>query len=85
MTPLKQISDFSLNKKFLSTFYEVNVSICIRSGEKAYKKYKRNAKNEIAGRNCYIVELRNENKESLESWKFLACFTNNKQYRNYVN
>lgn len=76
------MSDFKLNPKFISTFYETDAEVCIRSGEKLYKKYKKNSKNEIAGRNCYIVELKNEKKE--ESWKFIACFTQNKQYRNYV-
>jgi hypothetical protein len=65
-------------------FYEVSADICIRSGEKSYKKYKKNSKNEIAGRNCYIIQLENKNKIPSEIWKFIVCYTENKQYRNHV-
>lgn len=47
-----------------------------------FKTKKKNAKNEIAGSNCYIFELKDEN--SNNSWKFIICITYNKQYRNYA-
>lgn len=43
-----------------------------------YKK--RNARNEILKRNCYIVELKHDDK----LWKFITCFTQSKHLRNYV-
>ncbi len=96
LTPMKVISDFSVNLKYIDMFYGVDADICIRGGDKPYRKFKKNSKSEIA-KGCYIVELRTDNKNENsggdipnsnnkpESWRFLACFTKNKQYRNYVS
>ncbi len=68
----------------IDTFLNVDPKMCIRTGEKSYRQYKKKAKNEISGPNCYVIELINP-KSPEEKWKFIYCFTQNKYLRNYVS